>query len=87
MDRRKSLKAIALGTVSTGLLLDACKLADKKEAVNNAGKANSSAGNNDTGINRMKEEAAHDKEVTYHFFYASGNGNYYNSWRYHHPQR
>jgi len=64
MDRRKSLKAIALGTVSTGLLLDACKLADKKEAVNNAGKANSSAGNNDTGINRMKEEAAHYKEVT-----------------------
>ena len=32
MDRRKSLKTLALGTVSTGLLLDACKLADKKEA-------------------------------------------------------
>lgn len=30
MDRRKSLKAIALGTVSTGLLLDACNTADKK---------------------------------------------------------
>ena len=30
MDRRKSLKAMALGTVSTGLLLDACKTADKK---------------------------------------------------------
>ena len=30
MDRRKSLKALALGTVSTGLLLDACKTADKK---------------------------------------------------------
>jgi len=29
MDRRKSLKAMALGTVSTGLLLDACKTADK----------------------------------------------------------
>ena len=29
MDRRKSLKAIALGTVSTGLLLGACKTADK----------------------------------------------------------
>lgn len=36
MDRRKSLKAIALGTVSTGLLLDACKTADKKPAVENA---------------------------------------------------
>ena len=32
MDRRKSLKALALGTVSTGLLLDACKTADKKTA-------------------------------------------------------
>ena len=36
MDRRKSLKAIALGTVSTGLLLDACKTADKKTAENAA---------------------------------------------------
>lgn len=56
MDRRKSLKAIALGTVSTGLLLDACKLSDKKEVVKNAGTT-------DTGINRMKEEAAHEKEL------------------------
>src|SRR5678809_386629 len=63
MDRRKSLKAIALGTVSTGLLLDACKLADKKEVVHDAGKS-AAAGNSDTGINRMKEEAAHYKEVT-----------------------
>lgn len=62
MDRRKSLKAIALGTVSTGLLLNACKLADKKEAGNTiVAKDNAS---NDSGINRMKEEAAHDKELT-----------------------
>ena len=32
MDRRKSLKAIVLGSVSTGILLDACKTADKKVA-------------------------------------------------------
>ena len=32
MDRRKSLKALALGTVSTGILLDACKTAEKKVA-------------------------------------------------------
>ena len=63
MDRRKSLKAIALGTVSTGLLLDACKLADKKEVVKDAPKTDNT-GNNDTGINRMKEEAAHDKEIS-----------------------
>ena len=33
MDRRESLKAIAVGTVSLGTLLDACKSADKKVAV------------------------------------------------------
>ena len=55
MDRRKSLKAIALGTVSTGLLLDACKTADKKEAANGA--------TPETGFNRMKEEAAYNKEL------------------------
>lgn len=63
MDRRKSLKTIALGTVSTGLLLDACKLADKKEAVKDAAKTNNTE-NNNTGINRMKEEAAYDKEIS-----------------------
>jgi gluconate 2-dehydrogenase gamma chain len=30
MHRRESLKAIALGTISTSILLDACKTADKK---------------------------------------------------------
>ena len=63
MDRRKSLKAIALGTVSTGILLDACKLADKKEADNKVVAKDNNDGN-PTGINRMKEEAEHYKEVT-----------------------
>jgi gluconate 2-dehydrogenase gamma chain len=66
MDRRKSLKAIALGTVSTGLLLNACKLADKKadksDLLKDAGKPGST-GSSDTGINRMKEEVEHEKEV------------------------
>ena len=56
MDRRKSLKALALGTVSTGLLLDACKLADKKEAGADAVVAKDNNAENPTGINRMKEE-------------------------------
>ena len=68
MDRRKSLKAIALGTVSTGLLLDACKLADKKEAGNKV-VAKESEGGNSSGINRMKEEAAHYKEETSYTFF------------------
>ncbi len=62
MDRRKSLKALALSTVSTGLLLDACKLSDKKEVDKNVAKENNT--DNSTGINRMKEEIEHYKEVT-----------------------
>ena len=57
MDRRKSLKVLAFGTVSSGLLLDACKTNDKKPAE----KVAAAKG---TGINRMDEEAAHYKEVT-----------------------
>ena len=68
MDRRKSLKALALGTVSTGLLLDACKLADKK-APNEDGKVISTADTSDAGINRMTEEADHYKEVTSYTFF------------------
>ena len=63
MDRRKSLKALALGTVSAGLLLDACKLSDKKEADKNVVAKEDNTGN-PTGINRMKEEVEHYKEVT-----------------------
>jgi gluconate 2-dehydrogenase gamma chain len=64
MDRRKSLKAIALGTVSTGLLLDACKNADKKESGADKAAAKDNNAENPTGINRMKEELARYKEET-----------------------
>ena len=68
MDRRKSLKALALGTVSASLLLDACKLADKKETDSKiVTKDNNSS--NESGINRMKEEAAHYKEETSYTFF------------------
>ncbi|MDQ2718364.1 MAG: gluconate 2-dehydrogenase subunit 3 family protein [Bacteroidota bacterium] len=57
MDRRKSLKVIALGTVSTGLLLDACKTADKKvQPVANENTEKKAPG-------RMAAEVAHDKDV------------------------
>ncbi len=68
MDRRKSLKTLALGTVSTALLLDACKLADKKNAPADA-KAGAATNNNAPAINRMSEEAAHEKEVTSYTFF------------------
>lgn len=70
MDRRKSLKALALGTISTGLLLDACKLADKKEAgAADTVVAKDSNADNPTGINRMKEELAQYKEETSYTFF------------------
>ncbi|MEO6328517.1 MAG: gluconate 2-dehydrogenase subunit 3 family protein [Ginsengibacter sp.] len=59
MDRRKSLKAMLVGTVSTGVMIDACNTpgtSDKKPEANKP----VVAGDN---INRMKEEAAHDKEL------------------------
>lgn len=56
MDRRKSIKALLVGTVSTGVLVDACNTADKKAPGNKPVKI-------DNSINRMKEEAANDKEV------------------------
>jgi gluconate 2-dehydrogenase gamma chain len=56
MDRRKSLKVMVLGTVSTGLLLDACKETDKKSTA----KATPAT---EKGIPRMAEEAAHYEDV------------------------
>jgi gluconate 2-dehydrogenase gamma chain len=56
MDRRKSLKVMVLGTVSTGLLLDACKTSDRKNVSKIADTKAST-------LPRMAEEAAKYKEV------------------------
>lgn len=57
MDRRESLKLLALSTISGSLLLDACKEKDKKDT-----KAAVAEGK-ESGIDRMEEEAAHDKKL------------------------
>lgn len=57
MDRRDSLKALFVGSVATSVLVEACK-SDEKKAVANDANAKVD------GINRMKEEVAHYKEVT-----------------------
>src|SRR5687768_17089851 len=57
MDRRKSLKVLAL-TVSSGVLLDACKPSDKKETISKAAK-----GDPEVSIDRMPAEAEHDKKL------------------------
>lgn len=63
MDRRKSLKALALGTLSAGVLLEACGDGDKKPADDKAASQPAST------IDRMKEEEAHYKAVTAYTFF------------------
>ena len=56
MDRRKSIKALLLGTVSAGVLVEACTSNDKKAIVQDPKTTVST-------INRMKEEEEYYKEV------------------------
>ena len=59
MDRRKSIKALIVGTVSTGVLVEACKPGEeKKEEGSKPAEASASP-----ETNRMKEEEEHYKEV------------------------
>ena len=58
MDRRKSLKTIAVGTVSTRILLDACKLADKNNPEEEK-KPESKIGN----LDRQPEEKSRDEKT------------------------
>ena len=56
MDRRNSIKALMIGAVSSGVLVEACKTEDKKKAQPSSASVNT--------LNRMPEEEAHYKEVT-----------------------
>ncbi|MEO9020827.1 MAG: gluconate 2-dehydrogenase subunit 3 family protein [Ginsengibacter sp.] len=58
MDRRKSLKVLALGSVSAGLLLDACKTEDKKIVGKKTVKKE-----NERHDGLMKEEVQRLKEI------------------------
>ena len=59
MDRRKSIKALIVGTVSAGVLVEACKPGEEKKE--EASKPVDAAASPET--NRMKEEDEHYKEV------------------------
>lgn len=62
MDRRKSLKTIAIGTVSAGILLEACKTEPNKEV---SKKETTPEANAD----RMAEEIEYNKKIeAMHFF-------------------
>ncbi|HEY6901725.1 MAG TPA: gluconate 2-dehydrogenase subunit 3 family protein, partial [Puia sp.] len=68
MDRRKSIKALLVGTVSTGVLVEACNTEEKKPEQ----KADAHAGAADpNAINRMKEEAEHEKEIRSKTFFTA----------------
>jgi hypothetical protein len=56
MDRRKSLKAIAVGTLSASVLLDACKTDNKKEADTKAAEPAFT-------LDRAEEEKKREKEL------------------------
>lgn len=56
MDRRKSIKALLLGTASSGVLIEACKNSDKKVTENTTVQPF-------TGPERMAEENAFYKEI------------------------
>jgi len=63
MDRRKSIKALLVGGVSTGVLVEACTNPEEKKPEQ---KTEAGAGEKDlnpSGYNRMKEELAHEKVV------------------------
>jgi len=62
MDRRKSLKALAVGTISGAVLLDACKPGDKKNA------ANKSLADGFT-LDRQPEELERYEKVTSETFF------------------
>lgn len=65
MDRRKSLKVMVLGTVSSGFLLEACETSDKKTILKKAPAATSEKKH--PGL--MKEEVKHLKEVNSYTFF------------------
>lgn len=63
MDRRQSLKALAVGTVSAALLLEACQNdGEKKQAEVNEGGGS-------PGLDRQPEEIEHYKKVTSYTFF------------------
>lgn len=64
MDRRKSLKVMVLGSVSSGFLLDACKSEEKKPILK---KAPTTTEKKHPGL--MNEEVAHLKEVNSYTYF------------------
>ena len=65
MDRRKSIKTIAVGTVSAGVLAEACKLADKKTNAEAKKEGNASSASYDRAV---EEKSRDEKLIADKFF-------------------
>jgi len=65
MDRRKSIKTLLVGGASAGLMVDACKLADRKSAESAPKKREAPA----MTINRMPEEEAYEQQLRTETFF------------------
>ena len=63
MDRRKSIKALIIGTAATGVMIDACKPEDKKAA------ADTKPASSEEEADRMKEEIAFNKKLNAEQFF------------------
>lgn len=63
MDRRKSLKIIGLGSLSSTVLFDACKLSDKKKPESGAATVNGGSSNTAAGPDRQPQEIEHYNKV------------------------
>jgi gluconate 2-dehydrogenase gamma chain len=70
MDRRKSIKALLVGTVSAGVLVEACN-PDGRKAPEQGPQASTESAAPVSGINRMKEEAEWEKEVRSKTFFTA----------------
>lgn len=66
MDRRQSLKALAVGSLASGMLLEACTTADKKTETAVTAKAE---GPKPEGPDRQPNELEHYREVTAKTFF------------------
>lgn len=67
MDRRKSIKTFLVGTVSAGVLLDACKEHDTKVPAENSSTGANSAGN----LDRTKEEIEEYRKIISDTFFTA----------------
>ena len=65
MNRRKSIKALVVGTVSAGVVLEACKNNDKKAAADKSSTTDSTPSN----LDRQPIEQERDKEIASKTFF------------------